>query len=164
MIALGSVRLAEVKTAGGCNDSNCVGLLRERVEGSMYHVHFEEQRRTSPWLQGGMSNGSRDVEKYLTSNTYDPEINKYGVACGQTIEEWEAAGWIVHEYDVRGWFQWYCRFWLGRRCADDDRQISRWKRCVTDRGHVCIHAHVPYASPCCLARYTPSSKCRIFLH
>ncbi|KAI0377096.1 hypothetical protein F5Y04DRAFT_191164 [Hypomontagnella monticulosa] len=75
-----------------------------------------------------------DVEKFLTSATYDPEINKYGVACGQTIEEWEAAGWIVHEYDVRGWFQWYCRFWLGRRCADDDRQISRWKRCVGETG------------------------------
>ncbi|KAI1143640.1 hypothetical protein F5Y05DRAFT_2017 [Hypoxylon sp. FL0543] len=75
-----------------------------------------------------------DVQKYLTSETYDPEINKYGVSCGQTIEEWEAAGWIAHEYDVRGWFQWYCRFCLGRRCADDDRQISRWRKCVGETG------------------------------
>ncbi|KAI1410540.1 hypothetical protein F5Y13DRAFT_71959 [Hypoxylon sp. FL1857] len=75
-----------------------------------------------------------DVQKYLTSEMYDPEINKYGVACGQSIEEWEAAGWIAHEYDVRGWFQWYCRFWLGRRCADDDRQISRWRKCVGETG------------------------------
>ncbi|KAI1399667.1 hypothetical protein F4819DRAFT_406575 [Hypoxylon fuscum] len=75
-----------------------------------------------------------DVQKYLTSETYDPEINKYGVACGQSIEEWEVAGWIAHEYDVRGWFQWYCRFWLGRRCADDDRQISRWRKCVGETG------------------------------
>ncbi|KAI1749187.1 hypothetical protein F4782DRAFT_313374 [Xylaria castorea] len=74
------------------------------------------------------------VERYLTSDTYDPEVNKYGVACGQSIEEWEAAGWIVHEYDVRGWFQWYCRFWLGRRCEDDERQISRWRKCVGETG------------------------------
>ncbi|KAI0145763.1 hypothetical protein F4776DRAFT_660642 [Hypoxylon sp. NC0597] len=75
-----------------------------------------------------------DIQKYLTNETYNPEINKYGVACGQSIEEWEAAGWIAHEYDVRGWFQWYCRFWLGRRCADDDRQISRWRKCVGETG------------------------------
>ncbi|KAH6967023.1 hypothetical protein EDB82DRAFT_517810 [Fusarium venenatum] len=75
-----------------------------------------------------------DVDTYLTSTTYDPEINKYGVQCGQSIEEWEAAGWIAHEYDVRGWFQWYCRFYMGRRCADDERQISRWKKCVGETG------------------------------
>ncbi|KAI0199874.1 hypothetical protein F4808DRAFT_194530 [Astrocystis sublimbata] len=74
------------------------------------------------------------TERYLTSETYDPEVNKYGVACGQSIEEWEAAGWIVHEYDVRGWFQWYCRFWMGRRCGDDERQISRWRKCVGETG------------------------------
>ncbi|KAI0887571.1 uncharacterized protein GGS22DRAFT_111436 [Annulohypoxylon maeteangense] len=75
-----------------------------------------------------------DVQKYLSNKTYNPEINKYGVSCGQSIEEWEAAGWIAHEYDVRGWFQWYCRFWLGRRCADDERQISRWRKCVGETG------------------------------
>lgn len=75
-----------------------------------------------------------NVDEYLTSDTYNPEINKYGVACGQSIEEWEAAGWIAHEYDVRGWFQWYCRYWMGRRCLDDERQISRWKKCVGETG------------------------------
>ena len=75
-----------------------------------------------------------DVEKFLTSSTYDPETNKYKVASGQTIEEWEAAGWISHTYDVRGWFQWYCRFYMGRRCEDDERQISRWRKCVGETG------------------------------
>ncbi|KAI0844856.1 hypothetical protein F5Y00DRAFT_273531 [Daldinia vernicosa] len=75
-----------------------------------------------------------DVGKYLTSETVNPEVNKYGVACGQTIEQWEASGWIMHEYDVRGWFQWYCRFWQGRRCPDDNRQVSRWQRCVGEKG------------------------------
>jgi hypothetical protein len=75
-----------------------------------------------------------DVESYITSPTYNAEINRYGVACGQTIEQWEANGWINHEYDVRGWFQWYCRFFMGRRCDDDERQIGRWERCVGEKG------------------------------
>lgn len=74
------------------------------------------------------------VDIYLTSSAYDPEINKFKVACGQSIEEWEAAGWINHRYDVRGWFQWYCRFFMGRRCEDDVRQVSRWKKCVGQTG------------------------------
>ncbi|KAK6338797.1 hypothetical protein TWF696_009607 [Orbilia brochopaga] len=75
-----------------------------------------------------------DISKYLTSRTYDASVNKYGVACGQTIEEWEANGWINHAFDVRGWFQWYCRFYQGRRCEDDDRQVKRWERCCGERG------------------------------
>ena len=75
-----------------------------------------------------------NVDTYLTSPTYDPDINKFKVACGQSIEEWEAAGWIDHRYDVRGWFQWYCRFFIGRRCEDDERQTSRWKKCVGQTG------------------------------
>ncbi|KAI1637143.1 hypothetical protein F4809DRAFT_343297 [Biscogniauxia mediterranea] len=80
------------------------------------------------WLAG------LSVERYLTSPTYDAAANKYGVACGQSIEAWEASGWIAHEHDVRGWFQWYCRFWLGRRCADDERQVERWNKCVGENG------------------------------
>lgn len=75
-----------------------------------------------------------DVSRFLTSPTYDTEINKYKVSSGQSIEEWEAAGWINHTYDVRGWFQWYCRFYMGRRCEDDERQISRWRKCVGETG------------------------------
>ena len=82
----------------------------------------------APWTSG------LPAARYLTSTTYDPGANKYGVACGQSIEEWEAAGWIAHEHDIRGWFQWHCRFWMGRRCADDDRQIARWRRCVGESG------------------------------
>ncbi|CAF9908840.1 MAG: hypothetical protein GOMPHAMPRED_006331 [Gomphillus americanus] len=80
------------------------------------------------WRQG------LNVARFLTSEEYDAEVNKFGVACGQSIEEWEKSGWIRHEYDVRGWFQWYCRFFRGRRCDDDDRQVGRWDRCVGDKG------------------------------
>ncbi|KAK7968083.1 uncharacterized protein PG986_002360 [Apiospora aurea] len=85
------------------------------------------------WLSG--PEGNINVDRQLTSTEYDPSVNKYGASCGQSIEEWEAAGWIAHEYDVRGWFQWYCRFWMGRRCeGEDERQISRWKKCVGETG------------------------------
>ncbi|KAI4166513.1 MAG: hypothetical protein LQ343_007988 [Gyalolechia ehrenbergii] len=75
-----------------------------------------------------------DVNKFLTSPEYNPDVNKFKVSCGQSIEEWEAAGWIRHAFDVRGWFQWYCRFFMGRRCEDDERQVGRWKRCVGENG------------------------------
>jgi len=35
-----------------------------------------------------------------------------------------------HDYDVRDWFQWYTRFFHGRGCEDDDKQVSRWNKSV----------------------------------
>ncbi|KAI0114795.1 hypothetical protein F4814DRAFT_293418 [Daldinia grandis] len=114
-------------------------IIREGSFGGTYwrplysrHLHTTI---TDDWkeLPAGWTSGL-DVAKYLTSQTVDPEVNKYGVTCGQSIEQWEASGWIMHEYDVRGWFQWYCRFWQGRRCPDDNRQVRRWERCVGERG------------------------------
>ena len=39
-------------------------------------------------------------------------MNKYGVKCGGTLDMWESSGWIS-AIDPYGWFQWYCRFYLG---------------------------------------------------
>ncbi|KAH7418613.1 hypothetical protein BKA64DRAFT_563451 [Cadophora sp. MPI-SDFR-AT-0126] len=91
-------------------------------------VSDDYQELPSEWIDG------LSVDLFLTSPDYNPDINKFKVACGQSIEEWELAGWINHTYDVRGWFQWYCRFFMGRRCEDDDRQVSRWKKCVGATG------------------------------
>ena len=44
---------------------------------------------------------------------------------GLSLDEWENSGWIT-TYDPYGWFQWYCRFYQGRRCDDDKRQVNRW--------------------------------------
>jgi hypothetical protein len=75
-------------------------------------------------------------EKYITSRTYNPELNRHGVQCGQTFSQWEDAGWINFQHDARGWFEWYIRFWLGRRLDDgeDERQVGRWLRCVGPKG------------------------------
>lgn len=114
-------------------------MLREGVFGGSYFrrlysstlgiwIEGDWEELPNSWTQG------LNVDRYLVSTEYDAEVNKHGVRCGQSIEEWEGNGWIEHEWDVRGWFQWYCRFFFGRRCGDDERQISRWRRCVGETG------------------------------
>lgn len=69
----------------------------------------------------------------LTSQTYDATINKFKVKCGGSLGMWESSGWIA-DSDPYGWFQWYCRFYQGRRCSDDARQISRWLKSAGPKG------------------------------
>ncbi|GAA5931430.1 hypothetical protein JCM1841_001665 [Sporobolomyces salmonicolor] len=70
-----------------------------------------------------------DTSMYLTRPEGAADsVNKWQPRMGQGYEAWEANGWIVAEHDARGWFQWYCRFFRGRRCDDDERQVSRWDR------------------------------------
>jgi hypothetical protein len=65
----------------------------------------------------------------LSPGRRDPTLNFFGVDASKPLATWREKGWIYDE-DPRGWFQWYCRYFLGRRCPDDERQIKRWKAMV----------------------------------
>jgi len=79
------------------------------------------------WIEG------LDVKRMLTSSTYRAEVNKFGVKCGGSLGMWESSGWIG-DSDPYGWFQWYCRFYRGRRSTDDPRQLSRWLKSAGPKG------------------------------
>jgi hypothetical protein len=106
--------------------------------GKNFHPDFKPQLSPSEMLRLGVFGG-----KYMTDCAaefpaewfddaqlcparHDPALNYFGVNASQPLSEWRRKGWI-HQDDPRGWFQWYCRYYLGRRSADDERQIKRWR-------------------------------------
>lgn len=106
--------------------------------GRNFHPEFKPQLTPKEMLELGVFGG-----KYLTDGRKEfpaswftkakfspkqsnPKVNYFGVHASKPLSYWREKGWI-HPDDPRGWFQWYCRYYLGRRGPDDDRQIKRWK-------------------------------------
>jgi hypothetical protein len=119
--------------------------------GRSFHSDFRPQISPMEMLELGVFGG-----KYMTDcaeefpvswfknaklchEKHDAKLNFFGVNASQPLSVWRKKGWL-YRHDPRGWFQWYCRYYLGRRCFDDDRQIRRWaafKRHITQLQNDC---------------------------
>ena len=85
----------------------------------------------------------------LATGGRDCTLNHFGVDASRPLAEWRRKGWL-HPDDPRGWFQWYCRYWSGRRMGDDARQIARW---AAFRRHAAqVRKHCEPGDPFCRPR------------
>ena len=107
--------------------------------GKNFHKEFNPELTPKEMLELGVFGG-----KYMTDcknefpeewfcnakfskSQKDINLNFYKVDASLPLSVWVNKGWIYKE-DLRGWFQWYCRYYMGRRIQQEDlRQIKRWK-------------------------------------
>lgn len=125
--------------------------LTEAV-GKNFMVGFEPELTPKEMLELGVFGG-----KYMTDcraefpatwfkkaklchEKHDAKLNFFQVNASQPLKVWHDNGWL-HPDDPRGWFQWYCRYYLGRRHEDDVRQIKRWRAFRRHWSAVKMHCH-----------------------
>ncbi len=106
--------------------------------GKNFNSHFNPDLTPQQMLALGVFGGKymTDCQKEFPPSWYqdaklnphfhDPNLNFFKINASQPLSVWRQNGWI-HPDDPRGWFQWYCRYYHGRRHPDDDRQIRRWR-------------------------------------
>ncbi|KAK3592340.1 hypothetical protein CHS0354_021674 [Potamilus streckersoni] len=99
--------------------------IKSVITGKSYSGIWKELPKD--WLEG------LNIDRQIASSVYHEDVNTYKVKSGGSLQMWEESGWI-NKQDPYGWFQWYCRFYQGRRTVDDQRQIGRWLRCAGRTG------------------------------
>lgn len=129
------------------NDKMQKGYRYERIEpmGKNFHSDFKPDLTPKQMLAFGVFGGvyMRDCIKEFPKDWFtkakfakgrsDTKLNFFKVSASQSLVEWRKKGWISKE-DPRGWFQWYCRYYSGRRLPrEDSRQIKRW---IAMRRHI----------------------------
>ena len=102
-------------------------MLTLGVFGGKYMTDCQREFPKSWFARAKLANGKRD-----------DALNYFGVDASQPLAEWRRKGWL-HGDDPRGWFQWYCRYYMGRRHEDDARQIKRWKAFRRHLGQIRAH-------------------------
>lgn len=111
--------------------------------GRNFHSDFKPQLTPKEMLTFGVFGGKylTDCKKEfpaswfahakLSLKQHDDSLNYFHVHASQPLSVWKEKGWINTKHDPRGWFQWYCRYYMGRRLPEEDeRQIKRWKAMV----------------------------------
>lgn len=117
-------------------------------EGKDFHPDFSPELTPKEMLALGVFGGKylNDCQDEFPNDWFagaklnpakkDISLNFFSVDASQPLSEWMRKGWI-HAQDPRGWFQWYCRYYMGRRTeVEDARQIKRWYAFRRHRGAV----------------------------
>ena len=113
-------------------------LIKKTIIGQNIYKIFKPELSPKKMLELGVFGGSYfglKINEYpktwfknaKLSKNFDESLNRFKVKSGLSRKEWIEKGWIFKE-DPLGWFQWYCRYSMGRRIARiDEIQIKRWK-------------------------------------
>ncbi len=113
-------------------------IIKKKIKNLDFYKIFKPQLSPKKMLELGVFGGAyfgQNIKEYpkswfekaKISKNFDVNLNRFKIAAGLSRKHWIEKGWIFKE-DPLGWFQWYCRFSLGRRISHiDEIQIKRWK-------------------------------------